>query len=251
MNNSGNDQRDQKFQGGSSPDQQNALNSTKNAQTTSSSSSSSAGGAATSRAMSSGGNDSSTSDINSKGIVAQVKETAGNAYQTAAEKATGVLDEKRSTFSSGLTSVADSVRKLGENVTGSTGQPEGVAKFTADYSSTAAQKIEQVANYFERKDIKAMYRDADAFARQNPLAVIGGAFVVGLLAARFLKSSSQGTFNSSSSSTPLNQSNVRELGSFGSSDFSGTAERTSGSTGSIGKTGNTGSDLNREPGRSV
>jgi ElaB/YqjD/DUF883 family membrane-anchored ribosome-binding protein len=243
MNNSGSDQRDQKFQGGN-PDKQNDLNSTKNVPTSTSSSTGSTSGAATSRAMSSSGTTGSTIDMNSKGIVAQVKETAGSAYQTAAEKATGVLDEKRSTLSSGLTSVADSVRKLGENVTGSTGQPEGVAKFTADYSSTAAQKIEQVANYFETKDIKAMYRDADAFARQNPLAVIGGAFVVGLLAARFLKSSSHGNFSSNSSSTPLKRSNVRELGSFGGSDL-GTTKRTSGTT------GKTGSDFSSDPGRSI
>ncbi len=246
MNNSGNDQRDHKFQGGSSSTNQTNqtdLSSNKSA-ASSGSNSGSASGAATSRAMSSTGTERSSNDT--QGIVAQVKETAGSAYQTAAEKATGVLDEKRSTLSSGLTSVADSVRKLGENVSG-TGQPDGVAKFTADYSSTAAQKIEQVANYFEMKDVKAMYRDADAFARQNPLAVIGGAFVVGLLAARFLKSSSQGNFGGSSSSTPLNRSNVRELGSFGGFDL-GTAERSSGTSGA---TGRSSSDINSKPGRSV
>lgn len=130
----------------------------------------------------------SPSDIN-RSLLDQAKDTAGQAYNSAAEKATSKIAEQKSSLSSGLTSVADSVRKVGENLKGSDSEG-GIAKYTAEYSDAAAQKIEQAANYFERKDIKEMYRDVENFARSNPAIFVGGAFALGILAARFLKSSS-------------------------------------------------------------
>ena len=119
----------------------------------------------------------------------QAKETAGQAYEIAAEKATTKLDEQKTTLSDGLSSIADSVRLVGENLRGPEVQ-EGLSKYTAEYSGKAAEKIEGVANYFEQKSVREMYSDLEGFARRNPLAFIGGAFALGLLAARFLKSGS-------------------------------------------------------------
>lgn len=126
---------------------------------------------------------------NSKSLLDQAKETAGQAYDSVSEKAATKLDEQKSSLSGGLASVADSVRKVGQNLKGGEAT-DTVSKYTAEYSDAAAQKIEQVANYFERKDVKAMYRDVENFARSNPAIFVGGAFALGLIAARFLKSSS-------------------------------------------------------------
>ena len=117
----------------------------------------------------------------------QAKETAGQAYEVAAEKATTKLEEQKSTLSGGLASVAGSVRKVSENLRGPDVQ-DGISKFTAQYSDTAARKIEDVANYFEQKSVSEMYSDVETFARKNPAVFVGGAFALGLLAARFLKS---------------------------------------------------------------
>lgn len=124
----------------------------------------------------------------SKSLLDQAKDTAGQAYDSVAAKASTKLEEQKSSFSGGLSSVADSVRKVGVNLKDSEAEG-GIAKYTAEYSDVAAQKIEQVADYFERKDAKAMYRDIENFARSNPAIFIGGAFALGLVAARFLKSS--------------------------------------------------------------
>ncbi len=129
-----------------------------------------------------------TNTETNKSLLDQAKDTAGQAYNSVAEQATSKLDEQKSSLSGGLASVADSVRMVGENLkTSETGG--GIAKYTAEYTDSAARKIEQAADYFERKDIKAMYRDVESFARTNPAIFIGGAFALGLLAARFLKSS--------------------------------------------------------------
>ncbi len=126
---------------------------------------------------------------NNKSLLDQAKEAAGQAYDSVSEKAVTKLDEQKSSLSGGLASVADSVRKVGQNLKGGEAT-DTVSKYTAEYSDAAAQKIEQVANYFERKDIKAVYRDVENFARKNPAIFVGGAFALGLIAARFLKSSS-------------------------------------------------------------
>ncbi len=54
----------------------------------------------------------------------------------------------------------------------------------------AADSLEDVADGIRTRSFSDLYNDAEAFARERPLTVAAGAAVVGLLAARFLKSSS-------------------------------------------------------------
>ena len=123
-----------------------------------------------------------------KDLISQVRSSASNAFESATTKATEKLEEKKSDLSSGLANVASSIRQLGDNL-GTTGTNDQISRLTSDFSSTAADKIERAANYFEQQDLNAMYRDAERFARNNPAWILGGAFALGFLAARFLKSS--------------------------------------------------------------
>lgn len=134
-------------------------------------------------------NEVSDSTKNGKSLLEQVKNTAGNAFESGKQTATSKLDEQKGSLSSGLSSVADSVRRIGENIQGGDAPAEGVAKVTAEYSDTVAQKLDQAADYFGNNDLKKMYGDVESFARRNPAVLIGGAFALGLLAVRFLKSS--------------------------------------------------------------
>jgi uncharacterized membrane protein YgcG len=70
-----------------------------------------------------------------------------------------------------------------------TDEQTGITNTAAEYGDTLAQQIEKISQYFERSDVRVMVRDVETFARRNPAVFIGGAFAVGLLAARFLKSS--------------------------------------------------------------
>jgi hypothetical protein len=89
-----------------------------------------------------------------------------------------------------LTSVADSLKQVGGSLREADDET-GITELTAKYGESLANQIEQISNYFERKDVREMMRDVESFARRNPALFIGGAFTLGLLAARFLKSSSQ------------------------------------------------------------
>jgi len=124
-------------------------------------------------------------------LIDQAKETAAQAYEAVTDKAATKLDEQKSTLSSGLSTVADSVRQVSENL-GSSRTDSGLAEAAAKYTNTAAQRLEDVAGYFETRDVRQMARDLEGFARRNPAVFLGAAFGLGLLAARFMKSSSPG-----------------------------------------------------------
>lgn len=126
-----------------------------------------------------------------KDVLSQAKESTGEvasqAYGIAAKKATSVIDEQKSNLTQGLTSVADSIRQIGENLRG-TDEPTGITNVAAQYTNTAAQKVEQMSGYLERKDLNALLGDVKDLARTNPALFLGGAFTLGILAARFFKS---------------------------------------------------------------
>lgn len=121
-----------------------------------------------------------------KDIYKQAKETAGQAFEKVSEKATTQIGEQKDTLARGLSSVADNIRQMGENLRGEEEIP--VAAITAKYGDSLAKQVEQVSNYLETKDVREMLKDVEGFARRNPAVFLGGAFALGLLLARFLKS---------------------------------------------------------------
>ena len=122
------------------------------------------------------------------GILDKAKETASGTYDAVASQATTKIEERKGELSSGLRTLADTFRKTGTDL-GQTPQSTPLTEVTARYTGTAANQIEKVASYFERKDLRAMMSDAEGFARRNPAIFLGVAFGLGMMAARFLKSS--------------------------------------------------------------
>ena len=122
------------------------------------------------------------------GILDKAKETASGTYDAVATQATNKIEERKGELSTGLRTLADSVRKTGTDLRQAQ-RTTPITDMTAQYTGTAANQIDKVASYFERKDLKAMMRDTEDFARRNPAIFLGAAFALGMLAARFLKSS--------------------------------------------------------------
>jgi hypothetical protein len=52
-----------------------------------------------------------------------------------------------------------------------------------------ARQADQMADYLRRADADVLRQDVERLARRQPALVLGGAFVAGLIGARFLKSS--------------------------------------------------------------
>ena len=59
----------------------------------------------------------------------------------------------------------------------------------ADYADMLADRLDSARDYLREQDASRIVNDAADVARRKPEWVLGGAFVLGLVAARFLKSS--------------------------------------------------------------
>ncbi|MEO8072385.1 MAG: hypothetical protein ABI891_08605 [Acidobacteriota bacterium] len=114
-------------------------------------------------------------------------EAAGKVYDAAAKKATSKIDEQKANWAQSLSGVADSIRQIGDTLRDGE-EPYGIAKVSANYTDTAADKVEEVSDYLGNKDLGEMLGDLEKFAHRNPALFLGGAFALGIAAARFLKS---------------------------------------------------------------
>ena len=126
--------------------------------------------------------------LDTKEILQQAKNTAGQAYEKVTEQASSQISTQKENLARGLSSVADGIRQMGENLRDSD-QQTPLAGLTAKYGDSLASQVEDISNYLERKDLRELVRDIEVFARRNPAIFIGGAFALGVAAARFLKSS--------------------------------------------------------------
>ena len=113
----------------------------------------------------------------------QVQQKIGDLKEQVAGQATGRLEEQKAAASGGLNTVAHAFRQTGEQLRND--EQDGVAR----YVDQAAERIEEFSHYLGQRDMRELARDAERFARREPALFLGGAFAVGLIAARFLKSS--------------------------------------------------------------
>jgi ElaB/YqjD/DUF883 family membrane-anchored ribosome-binding protein len=110
------------------------------------------------------------------GIVGRIRDTAAAQLNSQKDKAT-----------EGLGTVASAVRESTQNLRS---QQHDVA---ARYVEQAADQIERFSARLREKDITELLSDAQQLARRRPALFIGAAFAIGLMGARFLKSSAQDT----------------------------------------------------------
>ena len=74
------------------------------------------------------------------------------------------------------------------------------APFQQDLLREAADGLKQIAHAVEGKSIGTMVGELSEFGRQNPVAYLGGAALVGFALARFARASTPAGTNASSAS---------------------------------------------------
>jgi hypothetical protein len=92
------------------------------------------------------------------------------------------LDSQRERAATGLGSMVDALRESGR-------QLEGQNATMASYVTGAASQLERFSGGIRDRDVNQIVRDVERFARQRPAIFLGSAFALGIVAARFLKSS--------------------------------------------------------------
>ena len=134
------------------------------------------------------------SESSSEGAGGGAREQVRQAKDKVVDQARTTLREAReragSTLSQGRYQAADQLGGIGSafHRTSETLRQEDQARF-ADVADTVGRQIDRVADYLREADGRTIARDLESLARRQPALVFGGAFALGLVAARFLKSS--------------------------------------------------------------
>jgi hypothetical protein len=154
----------------------------------------------------------SESDTTNIGVAAAA--SARGLMDSAREGAQRQLTTQRDRAVTGLSSLVDALRGSGRQLQA---QDSGIASFTEG----AANQLERVVERLRTQDVRSMASDLGRFARRRPGVFVGAAFLAGLAAARFLRSSADdagaGTheFRSNSTPTPAVSSQQPRGGTYG------------------------------------
>lgn len=119
--------------------------------------------------------------------VDSAKQTASQLGDQVRQQVASRADEQRESAATGLTSLADAVRRMGEGLKNQDQTP--VVQFASHYGESLAGQVDKAATYLRNRDAGAIMSDLESLARRRPAAFLSGAFLLGLLGSRFLKSS--------------------------------------------------------------
>jgi ElaB/YqjD/DUF883 family membrane-anchored ribosome-binding protein len=124
---------------------------------------------------------------NSGSLTEQAKHAVTNVASQAADRAServeSGLDRGKVRTAKALGAVAQSLRAFGNELRSQ--NEEGIGRF----ADRAADRADQMATRLNNADPHSLIDDVEDFARREPAVFIGGAIAIGLVAARFLKSS--------------------------------------------------------------
>lgn len=115
----------------------------------------------------------------------EATQRAGHLAERAADIGIQQADKGRETAASGIDEIAKTIRRLSTDM--QTRQPQ-----IADVAMTAADQAERVAQYLRENDARQILGTVEDAARRAPLVFIGGAFLLGVAASRFIKAAGGG-----------------------------------------------------------
>ncbi len=116
-----------------------------------------------------------------------VRQKAEETASTLVDQAQQVASSQANTQLTRAASVLDSVAQSLHDTSGGMRDQQPQIASLADQ---AASRVEGFSSYLRDHDMNDVVRDAEDYARREPLIFLGAAFAVGFIAARFLKASS-------------------------------------------------------------
>lgn len=137
-------------------------------------------------ANSSSGSPGNSGNQTGNTVTEQVKQQTQQAVGQATQQAKSALASQKGQTAHGLTDVADALRQTGQQLQQKNQPMDSMA---GQVIARAATGVDDVAGYLQSRDLSQIMGDVESFARRNSTLFLGGAFVIGLAAARFLKSS--------------------------------------------------------------
>lgn len=113
----------------------------------------------------------------------EAKEKAADLAHQAREQVTDQLDSQKGRATQQLDSISSALRSTSDNLRGE--DQDAVARYVGD----AAQQVERLSGYLRNHSASELLNEAERYARREPGLFVGGALLLGLVGARFFKSS--------------------------------------------------------------
>ena len=117
-------------------------------------------------------------------VVDQVKDKGGAVVNQVQEQAKSQITQQKDRVAQSVGGIALALRQTSQNMQDL--DQGGVAQ----YVDTVAERFERASTFLQDKDLGEIVEEIEDFAVREPVLFLGGAFALGLVAARFLKSSS-------------------------------------------------------------
>ena len=118
-------------------------------------------------------------------FTSKARETAETVEERAGEMAKSTLETGKDNLAKSLEGIARALHQAGDRMRQ---EQQGSV---ANYVNQAANQLDHFAGTVRDRSVDDMLSDVEQYARSQPEIFIGGAFFLGLVAARFLKSSGQ------------------------------------------------------------
>lgn len=110
------------------------------------------------------------------------KDQAMRAAAQVGEQAKTTVDSRMSDVAQELGSVADAVRQTSYEI-------GGESETVAQYGERIAEQLDGISSYLNEKGVEDVLTDLQDFARRQPAVFLGGAFILGMVVGRFIRSS--------------------------------------------------------------
>jgi len=127
--------------------------------------------------------DNPTTRVQLREVKDQVVSEAKNSFRQARDSATSSLTQSRHQAAERIDGIANAMRTTSEHL-----RTENEPR-VADLTESIAEQAERLSSYLRDRDFRGVQSDLENLARQRPAIAIGTALAVGMLAARFFKSS--------------------------------------------------------------
>lgn len=118
-----------------------------------------------------------------EGAIEKARGTAEEALGAAEQRAKSTLGTQKVRAADSLTDVSHALRRTIDQLREE--EHEGIAS----YAERAAEQVDRFSESLRTKSVDEILSDVQDYAHRQPEVFLGGAFVLGLLGARFLKSS--------------------------------------------------------------
>ena len=119
-----------------------------------------------------------------RNLASQAKEQSAELAGQAKQQLNTLITEQKARAAERLGGIAGILRETADKL----GRDE-LAGRVGRYATQAADQVESVSRYVRGTDLQSFVRDTGQFARRRPEVFLAGTFLIGLLAARFLKAS--------------------------------------------------------------